>query len=198
MKNLGLTALVFCLVLGVVEADIITVQVTAEITQFEDNGGYFDGSISVGTLLTMTYSYDTEVSGIAVSSGLEYEQFAPNLINISIGNYEFQNSGSFFLYIENGVIDQFQLGATVESGSLPESNLSMMLYDTDGTALSTDLLPEINYNLNDWYGFDIDIDGGREFSIEMDIKSISIIPEPATIFILSIGGLFVRRYNKIF
>jgi hypothetical protein len=146
----------------------------------------------------MTYSYDTEVSGIAVSSGLEYEQFAPNLINISIGNYEFQNSGRFFLYIENGVIDQFQLGATVESGSLPESNLSMMLYDTDGTALSTDLLPEINYNLNDWYGFDIDIDGGREFSIEMDIKSISIIPEPATIFILSIGGLFVRRYNKIF
>jgi hypothetical protein len=79
--------------------------------------------------------------------------------------------------------------------------ISWQLDDYSGMALSSDALPTTAPVLSDWPDtFDhLYIHGqsfGSSFFIRAPVTSAELVPEPATIALLALGGLFLRKRSK--
>ena len=193
------------LVLSAVSANavIITIEVTAEISQVGDRNGLFVGNIQVGDQLVLTYSYNSETPDSSPMDQIgKYSQVSPCGVVVTVGNYVFRSNQENLDYHLSATLghDYHTYFVMSRKNLMPEGLPSLeyfitwQLNDYSKTALEDDSLPLIPPNLNDWnQDLQVRLDGLREFHIFADTISVRAIPEPFSIALLGIGGMFLRR-----
>jgi len=145
---------------GSLRAEIVTIQLTAEVTYLDDLGDLLEGKVHVGDIITGSYSYDSDTPDSSPSSSLgTYRHYTPPYgINLSIGGFVFQtdpDNVNFVLQVSDGYIggDSYTIRS---DNNLPLSNwvevdhIWWQLDDYSGTALSSDALPITPPVLTDW------------------------------------------------
>ena len=182
------------------QATLIKIQIEAVVDYVGDPYNYLQGRISPGDIITGSYTYDSSVTHLP---GERYQfDSPPSGVFLSGGGFDFQTDPAN-VYFEMGIGNDLPGGDTyffISFNNLPLSTgiavdiISWQLDDPTGTALSSHELPTGPPVLDDWVLAPLLIHGpsrGPSFGISAHV--ISAIPEPATIVLLSMGGLFLRN-----
>jgi hypothetical protein len=199
---LAMWGLVLCPSLA--EATLITIEIEGVVDYVGDPDGYLEGKIKVGDTFTGSYTYDSDTpdsSPLDLVQGNYWHYAPPAGISLTVGGFDFKTDPAnveFRVALRNdippGGSDVYSIGS---SNNLPLSNGTLVesvwwqLNDNTGSALSSDALPTIPPTLDRWQANVFDISGYRTFGIRGHVTTA--IPEPATIFLFSLGGLFLRK-----
>lgn len=207
-------------------AEIVTVR-TEGVVNFVDFSGRFgsDGSVGIGTLMSATYVYATDIPPI--ESGTWHATYALLSASMSIGNYTFTPYPGTEATFRVGTIDPWHLieskqlyydgiiyfdGVAKTRNELPEVDdyieFCDLLYATATDPAFTDELPttfrDISNVARKEFGVSMyKYDGTypdrvvSRFNIRGELTSIEVIPEPATISLMSLGVLALFRRRKI-
>jgi len=189
------------------KAELVTIKIEAVVDSVDDPFGYLEGNITPGDIITGSYTYDLSTpDSNPLGQGADYEHLLPPCgISLSVGDFVFQTDmTNVNLLVEvvnnNAGIDGYLLisynNLSLPNGT-PVNSISWTLIDYTKSALSSDALLATAPVLDDW-GFNrLSFGGGtraRGYVIEGDVTSAVVIPEPATVLLVSFGGLiFVRR-----
>ncbi len=214
IKIAGILAVVF-IVLNLcavhLRADIITIQLTAEVTHLVDFLDLFEGKIKIGDIITGSYTYDSETPDSNPFNSLgEYWHFSPPYgVSLSAGGFVFEtdpDNVSFLVGISNNHLfttkDSYWF---VSYNNLPLSNgvsiyaFSWQLEDYTGTAVSDVALLTTPPVLEDWGGNYLSLAFGDRGDSTLQARVTNVIPEPATFLLLALGSLFLagrRQYNR--
>jgi len=197
-----------------VEAEFIPIAINAEVTSVWENLGALEGRVNVGDLITGVYVYDSATPDSYPDSsknlGLYEHYTSPAGITLTIGGFVFMTDPAnvdFSIYIINDppVAGGLQEGYDIESrNNLPLPNgvlvggISLSLRNYAGDVLSSDTLPTTAPVLDDWdQGGELAVGGiGRSFVIQGRLTSMVLIPEPATLMFMSLGGLALLRNRR--
>ena len=213
MGNVYLGLIIILLASGYTSADIIEVHVEGVVTTSGGSvtGGNFaqDGSITSGTAMTGYCIYDTD----------QYPSGTYNLtyVEMAIGNYTFSPSvGTYGRFRIESYIPDYKIGArdaqfdgTIWVDGVPKSSDEitwgnnyfelMLLYSSsedvpiDISLPDTDTFPEsLFFDERQKFGVNFFAETGF-FAFQGDITSYTVVPEPATILLLSLGSLLLRR-----
>lgn len=202
-------------------AAIITVEVEGTVNYFSTGGGFaLDGSVGLGSTMTGFCIYDTDTVD-QVSS--ELTGYYPLIsISMTIGNYTFTHDPASldFPFFEVGMTDPVYIvgseaprfDGTITADGSPKTYdditwgytyLELFNLLSSYAYIPTDALPDLDSFL-DLAVFDL----RREFSARFfepyaedrgyfdiigEVTSLTVIPEPATLFLLGLGGLFLLR-----
>ena len=207
-----------------VSAGIIEIGVTWEISYVTDFLNVLNGQFSPGDTVTGSYIYDSDTVDSAPSSEREgiYEHNSSSYgVSLSVNGFTFQtdlDNMDFRVAVLN--YDPPPLGAWEFDGFVVHSfnnlpfnedvfidTIRWELRDSTATALSGIDLPLTPPVLEDyetsWKDLDIQAvtyDGSgwpiSAFNIYAETTSVEIVPEPATIFLLTLGGLALRRKRR--
>ncbi len=190
----------------ILRAEIVTIQLTAEITGINDYADLLEGNISVGDIITGSYSYDSDTPDTNPSDTVgDYRHYdQPYGINLSIGSLVFQtdpDNVNFLVEVANNHIYSSWDGYLAKSyNNLALSNgvhIGMIyweLQDSSGMALSDISLPTTPPALEDWdYGLGLLITFGPRDSSGIQARVTSAVPEPATVLLLTLGSLLLTR-----
>lgn len=199
-----------------VEAGLVPIAVTAEITEVADTYGILENRINVGDIITGVYIYDLSAPDLEPWEGAgRYEHHTPPAgITLTAGGFVFMtdpDNVDFTFSIDHdqpptaGGLPPDAYYLTSES-NLPLSNsasvrvIRLVLYDYSRSAISSDQLPTAPPVLDDWEGRYIYIGGSigggatyESFRIRGDLTSAVLIPEPATFAMFSLGGLILLK-----
>lgn len=197
------------------QAALIPIAITAEVTGVGDRLGVLEGNINAGDIITGVYIYDTLTPNLYSSPDVgRYEHYSPPCgITLTVGGFVFMTDPdniNFVVEIQNDILAiawDYDLYRLESANNLPLSNglsvdyFSLELVDLSASALSSAALPTTAPVLDHWYtGYaDIRISGsGRgSFGIDGHLTSAVLIPEPATLALLGLGGLaLVRRHKR--
>jgi hypothetical protein len=187
-------------------AELVTIQITAEVDHVDDPFDYLKGQIKVGDIVSGRYVYDDSSPDLNTwpNGGLYEYSTAPYGIFLSVSEFQFQtDTGSvdFVIGISNNYnsSDNYSLGSY---NNLPLSDgtyvggIYWALSDSTMNALSSDSLP-ITAPVLEYWGFNfMSVGGGtraRSFAIASHVTSAEVIPEPSTMLILGLGGLVLRK-----
>ena len=195
---------------------LVIVEFTAEVTRVNETYGFLQGRINIGDTITGTYTYDTSAPDLDpdIANG-RYEYYTPpSGIYIHVGEFESKTdpyNTDFIIAIENdarlisGTRDTFRLESR-NNLPLGDDVLCDVIYlhfeDYSGLALSSDALPSVAPVVADWplvqvqfLGYDPQ-NGRKAFYVKGDLTSALLIPEPATLGLLGLGGLALLRNRK--
>src|SRR3990167_8859114 len=179
------------------EATLITIGIEAVEDSVLDEGNYLEGKIKVGDVITGFYTYDSSVTRLP---GERYKFDSPPCgVFLTVGGFDFQTDQSSVDF-EMGIGNDLSWGDTyffISFNNLPLSNgvavdsIRWQLDDPSGTALDSTALPEGPPILDDWQENILTFGADRLYGISAHITYA--IPEPASIIMLSVGGLFLRK-----
>ena len=209
--------LVFVLDISDIQANIITINLSAEIIAVEDPDALLNGQLAGGDIITGSYTYNSDTPDTnPLTTVAGYEHFSPPYgITLYGGGFVFQTDPEnvdFFVQIDNnhyGSEDGYFLSS---ENNLPlhdgiyVNGISWQLNDYSGTALSSVALPTTPPVLEDWTHHSLNFnilhitggipDGRDSFGIGAEVTSVALVPEPATILFFSFGCLMLRRKCK--
>lgn len=214
-KILAVFFVVLALGVNCLWAELITINLTAEITEIGDGDNLLNGQLHVGDNLTGSYTYDstTPDDNYATTVGDYWHYNPPCGISLSGGGFTFQTDPDDVRFLIE-VCDNRYLN---EDSYLVNSYNNLPLYgdvlvnsivwdfhDDSGTALSSDALPTTAPVLQNWLstnelaieGPRIQESGGLSFYIVSTVTSAELIPEPATILLFSLGALALKRKHQ--
>ena len=188
------------------QAAIIIIDLTAEISDVDDLGELLEGLVNVGDIITGSYTYDsaTPDSKPLETVGDYWHSSQPYGISLSVGGFVFQtdlDNVYFVVSVSNNHLgdDRYSLRSysnlPLSSGVLVD-HIAWQLVDYSATALSSDALPTTPPVLENWESiFGITIDFGYKGSsmIRAHVTSAELVPEPGTIFLLGLGVLALIR-----
>jgi len=202
----GIWGLCFCA--SPAQAEPITIAIEAEVDSVEDVGGYLEGKIKPGDIITGAYTYDSSTpdsSPLDPIVGHYYHYASPAGISLSVGGFTFATNPSnvdFSLGVTNNgssadVYYLFSANNLRLSNGFSINDILWQLNDSTAHALSSDALPLTAPLLDLWDSNYLLIQGGPRSS-QFDIQGhvTSAIPEPGTVMLLTLGGLIVRRRTK--
>jgi len=198
---------VLCLSFEKAEAYPVTIYIEAEVDGVGDSGNYLEGKINVGDTITGYYTYESTTADIEPSIYIgRYEHFSsPSGINLSAGGYVFKtdpDSVDFVVsvgnaggpYSDDNYLIRSYNNLHLSNGAIIE-HISWQLDDYTGTALSNDSLPLTAPVLSDWQFNHLRIQGEKSNLFNINAHVTSAVPEPATILLIGLGAIFLRR-NK--
>jgi len=204
-------------------ATIITVEVTGVVDSIETAGFVLDGSVLSGTGMTGFCSYDTEAPD--QEPGEYNGLYSMISVFMTIGNYTFEHNTasselpSFRVYTVDpgysagslaprydGVIIDNTVPKTYDDIIWSYTAFGLMsLFTSSNEYIPTDSLPDLD-SFPDLSVFDVrkefgvrfyDESGYKYFEISGEVTSITVIPEPGTVFLLGLGGLALIKKRRI-
>jgi len=199
---LGLLALLF---LGAAaQGELITIAIEAVVNIAEDDGNYLEGKVNVGDVITGYYTYDLSTPdsyptddnrgryehsqspcGIFLSvEGIDFQTDLSDIDFIVIANNNYNSRDSYIVVSDNN---------TSSNGTSPDF-IVWNLKDYTETALQDDSLPTTAPVLSQWNSFNhLRIEADRKYRIDATVTSAVLIPEPMTVILFGLGGLFIKR-----
>lgn len=208
---------ILTVITGNLFAQIITINITANVTEISDRYNLLLGQLNVGDTISGSYTYESTTQDsqpLNTSVGDYWHYSSPYGIYLSGGGFTFQsNPGniSFLVEIVNNHInggDGYLLGSYNNQplyAGVSVDAISWQLNDLSEAAVSSDALPTISpLELSDWPDTwaNLTISGstipmtGNFYDIRATVTSAEVVPEPATLLLLGLGGLFLRRSRK--
>jgi hypothetical protein len=193
-------------------AQWITIGITAQVNSVADGGG-LEGKIHTGDTITGTYTYDSTVLDVQSSPiwGHYDNRVSPAGIRLECGGFVFKtnpNNVYFSLEVENGTagvnnwLDGYSLQSTTNSSlsnGSPLNIITWILTYSSQDVLSSDALPITAPNLSSGIhdnSLCIDSMRGSNFRIYATVTSATLVPEPATVCLLAVGGVLLGRKRK--
>jgi len=184
------------------QATPITFGFSGTITNINDRHGLLDGSITKGTPLSGTYTFESTMTDNLPSDlvrGL-YTTPAPltSVMIATLGNYVFTGP-STEVFVEDLGKDLIQLTSRdFQSCGFHIDSMMVAMFDTDGTAFSGDSLPLIPPTLGDFASVTLLLQGtipsGESFNLSGDITVL--VPEPASLLIIAMTLLTVCNRRR--
>jgi hypothetical protein len=188
------------------KATVIRIEIEGVVDSIMDDGNYLEGEIKVGDSIGGFYVYEstTPDTNPSIYVGDYQHNVPPYGISLSVGGFEFKtNPANMDFNVE--IINESTSGGLHDAyGVLSGSNLALSngtivdhiswwLGDSSATALSSIDLPTTAPVLSAWQSRNwLRLDGQRGLYI-VDGHVTSAIPEPGTLLLLSLGGLFLRK-----
>jgi hypothetical protein len=213
-RNLVLVVVVLALWPGSSSAAIIEIGLTAEITYIEDDDGLLKGQLSVGDLITGSYTYDSDTPDSHPGEGVgEYWHDSPPFgIRLGAGGFAFQTDPDNIEFLISVVNDNVGADSYLlrSDRNLPlydgvfVVDIEWQLNDYSGAALSSDALPLEPPVLEDWpdtwYGLGISGSTGDprgpQYFMRSTVTSVWLVPEPGTALLFGLGGLALLRKRR--
>jgi hypothetical protein len=203
LRNIVFAILVLCAFSFNTSAQIITIGIEAVVDNI-DNPALFEGKIHVGSTITGTYTYDTSTPDTNPASDQgEYVYYSsPYGVSLIVGGLAFMS---------DPVDTDFGIGITNDSNgdwygfisrhNLPLlnntlDNISMILCDFSGNAISSTALPSIAPVLSDWSNDNELYIGGNGFNINAQVTSAVLIPEPISVLLFGFSLLALRNHKR--
>jgi len=187
------------------QAALITIEIEAVVDSVWDESNYLEGKIESGDVITGFYVYESttpDSSPLDPVQGNYWHYAAPAGIALTAGGFNFMTdpfSIAFHVAIRNDIPPEGgDSYAIVSYSNLPLFNgvrvdeILWSLKDPTGTAFSRDALPTTSPVLGQWGETLLRMHGERGGYI-VDAHVTSAVPEPVTIILLSMGGLFLRK-----
>ncbi len=188
-------------------ADIITIGIEGVVDSIGDPYNLLENKIHQGDSTTGFYIYDSETPDSTPEltwNGLYEHTTAPYGMSLTIGEIIFQTDTAdvdFMVNIWNNfneTEDCYRITSynNLMIGDLLISRLDWILEDYSGNALSSIELPDTPPDLLAWQSNLLIVDGfvdDEYFRIDGHITDVWLIPEPATILLITLGGLLLRR-----
>ena len=182
-------------------AALVTIEIEAMVDSVDDEGNYLEGQINPGDIITGYYVYEstTPDANPSLNIGRYEHSSSPFGIFLTVSGFNFQTDSTdvdFILEITNDYPpnDDYLVRSY---NNIPLSNgtqvdfISWWLNDDSGEALMSTDLPITAPVLSDWPLNNLTLTSDRMFNIDAHVTSA--IPEPATILILGVGGLLLRK-----
>ena len=198
------------------QGQLIENGLTAEIDNITDAGGLLQGILQTGDILQGSYTYNSATPDKYPASDTDGDYIhrdAAYGITLNGGNGAIFQSDSSNLNFQIQIRDNDQAKPGDRYVAWSQHNLS--LYDgvevntiwceflaASYDVLDSDALPDYPPNLDNWSesfifinGRTIDADGKivDYFEITAQITSVTLIPEPATLILLGLGGMLIRK-----
>lgn len=209
-KKLIMMSLVCLFLVSAVNAQIITIGFVGVVDNVNDQYGFLENKIHAGDTMTGYYVYDSETPNTSPYSSAEYWHYSlPYGMVLTAGNITFQSDPQnveFRVGIINGTqddeFDMYNVGSdqniSLNNGGIINS-IGWQLTDYLATAISSTDIPILPPDLSKWQSNGLNIRGCDEldekkmFGVSGHVTSIYLIPEPLSIALLGLGGLFLRR-----
>lgn len=187
---------------AIAQATLITIEIEGVVDFVDDPYGYLEGQVNPGDTITGFYIYEstTPDSEPLPTLGRYEHSTPPHGIFISLGGFDFETDPAnvdFLVEVADNYssTDNYLLRSynniPLSNGTLVD-HISWQLDDPTNTALSSDALPTTPPALDDWQFNHLRLHGERGGYI-IDAQVTSAIPEPASISILCLGGLLLRK-----
>jgi hypothetical protein len=208
-RGILLSALaVFAMMVSCGRAELITIAIEADISAVSDPCGHLEGKISSGGFLTGYYIYDLSTldTDPSPSTGVYWQSNPICGMFLSAGGFRFDTNAvdvHYLVGVENNLSSKDKY--LVESfNNLDLSNgvklgdMFWQLEDSTMLALDSDALPTDAPDLNAWDENYLYITGGprgMEFSFSAEVTSVTVVPEPATIALISAGLCILRSVS---
>ena len=181
----------------------VAIQISGNVTSA--GGNSLPDTIHVGDIFTGIYTYDSETpdSDDSAKRG-KYLHSAPYGISLFLGGFEFRtdinHTDQFVVSIANDVVynrtyDEYAVTSQKNSPLLNGSAINYItwqLSDNTHSAFSAIDLPIEAPILSQW-NYNYFETSGPDLWIRGTVTQAVLIPEPATMLLLSLGGLLVRR-----
>jgi len=108
-KIMAVFFVVLALGIGNLRAEIVEINITAEISEIHDQYGLLNGQLSVGSIISGSYIYDSDTpdSSLEPDYGEYLHTSGPHGITLNAGGFVFQtdpDNVEFLVGIENGLI----------------------------------------------------------------------------------------------
>jgi hypothetical protein len=214
-KLIKITAFIFLVIPMICQAEIIKIGFTGEVDYVWDLDNLLANNVQIGSAMSGFYIYDSETldSNPDLNIGEYTYSSVPFGISLTTGNILFQTDFAnvdFIISIVDGIAsggwgDKYTVGSgnnLFYNNDIYIQTVGLQLIDYSYTAISSTELTSFPPDLSAWQYGVIEVHGGRGgtppcyeqwFGISGHINSIYLIPEPATLMLLGLGFLFIRK-----
>lgn len=203
------------LVPAICQATVIQIGFAGLVDSINDPYNLLENGVQEGASISGFYIYDSETPDswpLVISAGSYLHTTTPYGISATIGGLTFQTDPTdvdFRIGITNGSEGDLYIVSSYSNLELDNglivSSIGMRFDNFSGTVFSSDALPQIPLDLSQWQYNYFGIHGGGypsppiegnktvPFSINGHVDSVWLIPEPATMLLLCLGGLLLRK-----
>ena len=199
----GWAGLALVAVFGAPEArgDLLVLTAEGVVTEIDDQGGVLDPSITVGAAFSMSVEYDPDLA-TDLNSDPQIGQYVLDApIAGQIGDVVFASEDPPVAWVvDQPAGDAFRVSADDGVGlAFTYCRLRLTggpdVFDSDALPSTIDIadFPTRTFSISDVPPEKLD---GPYYTIDAEVTSLTIIPEPGTLALVALGGTFLIKRRR--